>query len=414
MVSNHRITAWLAASAAGALLMLGLAQAAMAVSAGGYTPGQQDCPANADANNAGQPGAQQQQNPVAGCHAAKINVEDGNGTRYAEVGLDQLPNGYPSTPGLAGVGYPGSANFPHSGCVAANTAGTNGKCGDNAGGAGGALSFDLSQLFTCTYDNVWLPDPTNFQPPPTTAPAVACAPGANPQQSVTLTPDTGTGIAPVADIATSDGVTFYMGADDNLDAGEHDGASGDNGTKHAQNGPSDGGAISAHFTPSAVALTPTPQNPLPWIGLAEGQCADGFCVETTTYQQTLYQGDTSGSRDVTDYSGRTWDPYNCSSGDQQSESPDACGGQSMNNWRHQEKQVNAEPGVQVYEDPDVQSSPIDPLYEAGITPTPSLYPIPALYVGTCGVIAGGGPVASAPASPVTNSANQVDVRPTGC
>ena len=38
----------------------------------------------------------------------------------------------------------------------------------------------------------------------------------------------------------------------------------------------------------------------------------------------------------------------------------------MNSWRQQEAgTVNAEPGVQVYEDPDPQASPLDPAYEAG-------------------------------------------------
>ena len=41
------------------------------------------------------------------------------------------------------------------------------------------------------------------------------------------------------------------------------------------------------------------------------------------------------------------------------------------------------------------------------------YPLPALYVGTCGVVAGGGAAPAAPASPVTNSAGQVVVS-TGC
>jgi hypothetical protein len=408
MAVNHRVTAWVVAMAAGALLVIGLAQAAVAVSGGGYTPGQQDCPANADANNAGEPGAQQPENPVAGCHAAKINIEDGHGNRYAEVGVDQLPNGYPSTPGLTGVGYPQSPNFPHSGCVAVNTAGTGNACGDNPSGLGGALAFDTYGIATCTYDNVWLPNPNHFEPPPTTPPSASCTPG-DPNQTLKLTPDTGTGVD------VGDGITFYMGADDNLDAGEHDGASGDHGTHEAVNGPSDGGAINAHVTPSAATTMPTPENPLPFLGLAEGECADGFCVDITTYQQTLYEGGSEGSRDIADYSGKTWDPYDCSSGDIETESPEDCDGKSLNEWRHQEKQqVNAEPGVQVYEDPDAQASPIDPLYEAGLTPTPTLYPIPGVYVGTCGVIAGGGPGASAPASPVTNSANQIDVRPTGC
>jgi hypothetical protein len=87
----------------------------------------------------------------------------------------------------------------------------------------------------------------------------------------------------------------------------------------------------------------------------------------------------------------------------------------MNDWRQKEAgTVNAEPGAQAYEDPDPQTSPLDPAYEAGLTPQPALYPIPSAYAGTCGVTAGGGPMASAPAdTPVRNSAGQVSVSP-GC
>src|SRR6266508_2147849 len=63
----------------------------------------------------------------------------------------------------------------------------------------------------------------------------------------------------------------------------------------------------------------------------------------------------------------------------------------MDSWRqHEAGTVNAEPGVQVYEDPDAQASPLDPVYESGLSDKPVLYPIPGAYVGTCGVTAGGG------------------------
>ena len=67
----------------------------------------------------------------------------------------------------------------------------------------------------------------------------------------------------------------------------------------------------------------------------------------------------------------------------------------MNDYRAQEAQnVYAEPGVQVYGDPDPQSSPIDPVYEfengAGIPNNgPTLYPLPSAYAGTCGAAANG-------------------------
>jgi hypothetical protein len=421
---DRRVTGWLAAAGA-VVLIIGLAQAAAAVSGGGYNPAQQDCPPNGSASNAGAQGAQQTQNPVPGCHNAKVNVADGAGNRYAEVGVDQLPSGYPSTPGLTGVGYPQTPNFPHSGCAAVNTAGTGGGCGNNSAGVGASATFDTESLFTCVYQNVWLPDPTGsgFDPTnptkgmPTSPPSAACTPGSTPDQAVTFKPDTGTSIAPLLSVLVgpNSGITFYLGADDNLDAGEHDGVTGTDGTKKATNGPSDGGAITAHVTPGDAQTMPSATNPVPVAGASEGQCADGFCGEITTQQQTLYSGGTTGSRDVTDYQGKDWDPYNCSSGDTTSQAPASCGGQSLDSWRQQEaKSVQAEPGVQVYEDPDPQASPIDPVYEAGLTPAPVLYPLPGVYAGTCGVIVGGGPVATAPASPVTNHAGQVDILPTGC
>ena len=61
----------------------------------------------------------------------------------------------------------------------------------------------------------------------------------------------------------------------------------------------------------------------------------------------------------------------------------------------------AEPGIQIYEDPDPQGSPIGPWY-----------PIPAFYVGTCGLIVGGGQMAM-PESPFTNKGGQFVVS-TGC
>lgn len=90
---------------------LGVSGAAWAVSAGGYNPNQQDCTAGSDASNV-QAGQTQH-----GCHNTAVNVESGDAsTRYAEVGLDQLPNGYSGTPTPISLGYPGQPNSIHSGC----------------------------------------------------------------------------------------------------------------------------------------------------------------------------------------------------------------------------------------------------------------------------------------------------------
>jgi len=241
-----------------------------------------------------------------------------------------------------------------------------------------------------------------------------------------VTPETGTPDAQGLSALLTNGFRFYLGQDDNTDAGEHDGVTGQHGTVGSFNGPSDGGAIGIFLLPALVGQTPTASDPVPFAGASEGSCADGICQEATTQQQLLYQGcgatgpdgkalpddqcgpNSAQSRDVYNYSGKQWDPYNCSSGDATSEAPGAngCGNQTMDQWRSQEAHnVYAQPGFQFYEDPDPEGSPAGPQ---------QLYPLPAVYVGTCGVVAGGGSLPAAPASPVTNSAGQVVVAPTGC
>ncbi len=183
------------------------------------------------------------------------------------------------------------------------------------------------------------------------------------------------------------GVHVYFGADDNLDTGEHDAS------PQWQNGPSDGGGVHLDATPGLAlawldgvmaALNGDPSylltHPVP-VDAGYGACADGTCASVQTNRRVVFQGGAGGARDAADYSGVTWDPYNCSSGDQQSQTPQSCGGHSLRWWNEQQGTVYAEPGAQVYEDPDAQASPALPVY-----------PIPSAYVGTCGVIAGGGSV----------------------
>ena len=98
-----------------------------------------------------------------------------------------------------------------------------------------------------------------------------------------------------------------------------------------------------------------------------------------------------------DYSGVQWDPETCAG---PTDSKTDCGGHSMSWWDKQQGTVYAEPGIQIYEDPDPQGSPIGP------------YPLPAFYVGTCGLVIGGGQV-QMPASPYTSPAGQFVVT-TGC
>jgi hypothetical protein len=349
------------------------------VSGGGYSPAQQDCPSNADRNNA----PTGQTSP--GCHTAAFNLESGKGTRYAEFGIDQLPNGYSSTPTPIALGYPGSPNAIHSGCASFNLDGTNGGPGQGCGagsGPGAVLVFDIQQL-------------------------------KRNQLSIQTGPPNTSAITQVI----TNGLLAYFGQDDNTDAGEHDGVSGNNGTLGSMNGPSDGGAVGLTVTPAAATQAPSATNPVPVAGVHEGFCADGICNEFTTSKQLLYQGcganpsvpcspGTPSSRDVYNYSGKQWDPYNCSSGGTSSESPgpNGCGSRTMDQYRQAEaSNVYAQPGFQFYEDPDPQGSPVGPIY-----------PLPAIYAGTCGIAAGGGQFPPLHLGKLTNSAGQIVVAPTGC
>jgi hypothetical protein len=68
-------------------------------------------------------------------------------------------------------------------------------------------------------------------------------------------------------------------------------------------------------------------------------------------------------------------------------------------WHNKYGAVYLEPGLNVYQDPDPQASPLGP------------YPIPALSLGVCGFVFGGGDFAFT--GPGTNSAGQIVVK-TAC
>lgn len=375
-----------------------------AVSAGGYSPSQQDCSPTADANNV--------QGAQPGCHNAKLNVSNSSGRRYAQVGIGQEAQGDNAHAADASVTPNGQTpGQPSSGPAVGGHVDTNyqpipaNQCG--------LEDIALYAAEEAAYKAGQGPQPCTLDPSKWNAPS----------QAPSVQPHTQGGTPDGSAASLLSGGQVYFGADDNLDSGEHDGANGLYGTTKSANGPSDGGSLVINWQPGAATTwmadlkalmggspTPLAENPVPVANAGGGGCADGTCVGVYTAKTSIYQGGGAGgsgsSRNAYNYQGKTWDPYDCSSGSSQSEQ--ACqteGGHSMDWYRQQEaKNVYAQPGVQVYEDPDPQGSPAGP---------PQAYPLPSAYAGTCGVAAGGG-AAKAPSSPVTNSAGQVIVSPTHC
>jgi hypothetical protein len=248
------------------------------------------------------------------------------------------------------------------------------------------------------------------------------------------------------------GLKIYFGADDNLAGGEHDSS------YLINNGPSDGGGIRVELDPATIQpwvdaiaagdaagfLT----HPLPLLDAGTGFCADSICFSIQTSRHVAYQGGNTGEpspspspspghgkgkgpkchpkrdgvgdcvdgggnsggaepphRSLANYSGKNWDPESCSGANDANtadcDDPSTDGTtEDITYWHNQEGTVYADPGVQIYADPDPQGSPIGP------------YPLPALYVGTCGIIIGGGDV-QFPDSPFTNDAGQLVIE-TGC
>ena len=390
----------MAAGAAAAMTLAGTG-VARAVSGGGYSPDQQDCQWNADSSAA--PSQPTATDP--GCHNAALNVESGgttdgnansNNTRYAEVGNDQSPNvkGNPGFGAGWSIGDPGTYTAPHSGCAAANTAGTNTGCGDNANGTGVSATYDYYEIYCPATAAV----PLNSLPKTSPLPAARnCAPD-QPIGQTNVNPDHGTGNALMT--VLTQGLLLYFGMDDNNDNGEHDGYSGAPGsyTDGAINGPSDGGAITISVTPQSAVHTPTANRPEGVANASSGFCADGICFEVTTQQQTVYYGcgakghaacapgtKPSGNVYENGAPSSTQEKSGCQSGDPTVPADcftNANGSQNTNGPNGYVSQtptnMNAQPGVQTYQDPDPQRSPIG-------------FPTPGLYAGTCGLYLNDGP-----------------------
>ena len=219
----------------------------------------------------------------------------------------------------------------------------------------------------------------------------------------------------------ADGVTLYFGSDDNLDFGEHDHST------EGYPGPSDGGSWEIDVRPAQLAvwvshvtsgdLVYLSHNPVPVANFHLGMGADGHDAAITTNQRTVYQGSCQPSkknpcpaRDAADYQGMKWDPSTCAG---PSDSAADCtynyNPKKPNTWTDlgwwdsHRGTTYAEPGVQVYEDPDPQGSP-----EPDQT-----WPQPAAAVTTCGVYAGGG-AADLSGAPATNDAGQVQAENPNC
>lgn len=402
-------------------------------------------------------------NPNNGYNNSKRHGEHGaQNTTWFQFGLDQEPidPNAKGTPTFYSLGYPGQSTSPHAGCVSFNTDGTNGGaaknkqkpkspskayhdtkygCGNNTKGTGFAINFDYYQYYCPVAKTL-----SKAKYP------YACenVPGGDQGPNSVVVDDGGK--QNLTDIAQH-GVIVYYGQDDNSDNGEHDGEGPYSTSKKTHgtiNGASDGGAIMVALTPQTAKRAPSKTQPEGLANASAGFCADENCAAVETQQQEAYEGcgantgnnakddacpkgRENSQRDSYDYQNKHTDPYNCSSGGEQNghhdgddkakgktepDSGKACdtsksnpspsgdtnkhGG--MDYWRRQEAHhVYNEPGVQVYGDPDASGSPAAPLH-----------PDPSLYVGTCGVYAGGG-VVKAPKSPVTNKAGQVAIR-NGC
>lgn len=388
---------------------------ALAASGGGYSPSSQGCTGGADANNL--------QGAEPGCHNLQVLVQDGNGNTYAEAGTYQEAQG--DNPHK--VGFDVNPNGKAQPTGTDDGSGLSGNVDTNWQPATGSCGL-LDELLTPVYVLEGGQPCTDFTPqPPTQAP------------SYSYTTPNGTFSADPSGLTSG---RIYFGSDDNLDTGEHDAPDGNNynctpkksggqkcktsnGTQQ-QDGASDGGAVQIQWHPLSATgysndlaalmtgnAAPIASDPLLLASLSGGACADGICMEATTARQTLYNGGggSGDSRDAYNYtnsdgSPHQFDPYNCSSGSQKDQQSCGSGGEAY--WYQQEaKNVYAEPGVQIYEDPDPNGSPA--------LPADPFYPLPAAYVGTCGVTVGSeATTGQLGSTPVSNSAGQISVNPTGC
>ena len=387
-----------AAGAIGAAALLGAAVGAIhagAVSGGGYSYGQQGCSATADRND--RPNSTEK-----GCHSFTAQVNQGGGAypqRYHPVSLnlDQTPVG----------------TSAHSGSVVL----------DPGQGTAYTVKFDTGQgqflnLGLTSYPldvlSYLLGFPGDAANPP--LPNVGQLKPGTPSASFQQGPSKGR-----FDTANPADAQVYVGADDNLDNGEHDGVSPvAKGARPVANGPSDGGAVQANThlqgnpsNPQSLAGNASPtdrHNPVRAADAGFGECADGQCVAADTERRRIYQGGCRRCSDQSVYSDQSstnWRSPDCNSGSLQNqnecatnwqsckdpadtgnlpENPPDCDDAPISQPYSERGGYYTDPGVMVYEDPDPQSSPVLPMY-----------PICEEYVGTEGVYTCGKPGVNPPA-----------------
>jgi hypothetical protein len=351
-------------SVAMALGMLTVAGAAFAVSDGNYDPARQHC--SGAANNVEAPHRVED-----GCHDATVTVSDVGGHEYVGIGTQQTAEGERGlVPGALPFGLFSSVHVVD-------------------------FWYDLGR--GCTRERLDLRAPGR--------PHRSACPWLDP-----AAPNF-TGPNPAPDPAS--GLRIYIGLDDNLAGGEHDSS------ELINNGPSDGGGIHVVLDPRQLRAwlkafmarnaSYVAAHPLPLGDAGLGFCADSICFSIQTERQVAYRGGDPNAppHGVADYRGTRWDPEPCSGADDGSAStscddPAVPGTQDITYWHDQRGTAYVEPGVQIYADPDPQGSPIGP------------HPIPAIYVGTCGVIVGGGPAGRMPPSPFTDPATGQVIVGTAC
>ncbi|MEA2624272.1 MAG: hypothetical protein QOD06_317, partial [Candidatus Binatota bacterium] len=336
-------------------LMLAGASLAGAVSDGNYSSHRQHCTANVDNSDEGE-------RTELHCHNATLTLRDGAGHEYFGIGTQHIADG-------SGKDLPVRIPVPFVGSIVAtivyNPVDVWYDLDDGTG----------CHIYTFTSEDPQHPkgpEPCNFIDWRVEDPE---HPGAYRYVA-----------NPKSDPAS--GLRLYFGADDNLAGGEHDSS------EQVSNGPSDGGAVVLNVDPATIAswvarLTAGDAryvltHPLPLADGGVGACADGVCFSVQSQQrERTYPDGTPSGKAVANYQDRQWDPEGCSgpSDGTKNGQPTAshpCGDHygdldgdgkpdnaPLRYWNEVNGDPTVDPGIQVYEDPDAQGSPLGP------------YPLPA-------------------------------------